>query len=261
MAKKIIVITALSFAVFFFVDELLFQTLRQQLNEFINQLGISHILAYTIVGIPLFLGTLFLHKKRNFTASLGLNRSALTGFVFALLCVIPMLIGYSVFYDFNSEVTINEILIVGVAAGFFEELYFRAFLFGNLYRYTRFGFILSVFLTALFYAALHLYQDTDLFEFMLVFLITFASGLMFGWVYVEWNFNTWVPIFLHMFINLSWELFTIGDDSSYANLFRFVTVVVFIVLTILYKRRKHLPMEVRWRKLWMKRKVEVEEQV
>lgn len=252
MAKKVLIITAISFAVFFYIDDLFFQKIRQQLNELISQVGISHILAYTLVGIPIFTGVLVLHK-RSFAESLGLNKSLPTALIFSLVCVIPMVFGYSVFYNFNSGVTLNDILIVSVAAGFFEELYFRGFLFGQLYRFTRFGFILSAFLGALLFAALHLYRDFGVFEFLLVFLITFVSGLIYGWVYVEWNFNLWVPIFLHLLINLSWELFAIGDDSSYANLFRFLTVVLFIVLTVVFKRRKGFPVEVTWRKLFFKK--------
>lgn len=261
MAKKVILVTVISFAGFFYIDDLFFKTVRQHLNELIDQLGISHILAYMLVGIPIFTGVLLLHKRRGFFESLGLNRSLLTAFIFSLLCVLPMLIGYSVFYGFNSDLTLNNFLIVGVAAGFFEELYFRGFLFGQLYRYTRFGFITTVLLAAVLYAALHLYRDPDLYEFILVFVIALISGLLFGWVYAEWNFNLWVPIFLHLFINLSWELFAIGDDSSYANLFRLVTVVVFIVLTIIYKRSKGISLEVTGRKLFYKKEELLQQQV
>lgn len=253
MAKKVLLITVLAFAGFFFIDEFFFRTLREVFFEIIGQRGVSHIITYTLVGLPISAGILLLHKKEGFFGSLGLNRSLLTGLIFALVCTLPMLLVYPFFYELSAELTLNKILIVGIAAGFFEELYFRGFLFGQLYRYTGLGFLLSAFLGALLYAAFHLFTGADVVEFALVFLITFVSGLIFGWVYVEWDYNLWVPVFLHMFINLSWEMFDI-EENSYANWIRLATVVVFIVLTVVYKKQKGLSMKITGRKLFRKRR-------
>lgn len=233
MAKKVFLVTVISFAAFFFIDDLFFKFLRQELYELLGQLGSSHIISYAIVGIPIFAGAYLLHKNRIFD-SLGLDRSVMTAFLFALVCSLPAFLLFPFFYNFNPEISLNKILIIGIAAGFFEELYFRGFLYGQLYRYTRCGFILSAFLAALLYAALHLFLGADLVELVLVFLIAFISGLIFGWVYTEWNFNLWVPVFLHLFINLSWEMFEIWDDS-YALMIRGFTVILFIALSVVYK--------------------------
>lgn len=252
MAKKVILISVISFAVFFFIDEFYFKILRQELNELIGQMGISHILAYSLVGIPIFAGILLLHKKKGFLESLGLNRSVLTGLIFSLVCTLPMFLIYPIFYDFNTEISLNQILIVGVAAGFFEELYFRGFLFGQFYRYTNFGFFSSAFLASLLVGVGHLFLGSDVVEIALIFFITFISGLIFGWVYSEWNFNLWVPVFLHIFINLSWEMFAI-KYNYYANFIRLATVILIVVLTFIYKKRKGLPMEITREHLIMKK--------
>ncbi len=72
-----------------------------------------------------------------------------------------MLIGYAIVFDFNRNITTDEILVSAVAAGFFEELFFRGFLFGQLYRFSKLGFFPSVVIGALLFASMHLYQSND----------------------------------------------------------------------------------------------------
>lgn len=251
----VFVITLLSFGVYFLLDELYFRDVRKWLNESINQVGVSHIIAYALFGIPIFVGTLLLHGPGKFLESLGLDKSLLKGAGFALLCTLPMFLGFALLFDFNKEISWTTILIGVVAAGFFEELYFRGFLFGQLYRYTRLGFILAVFLGALIFGLIHLYQGSEFGELVGIFLVTFLGGILFAWAYAEWNFNLWVPIFLHLFMNLAWELFSVSDNALggvYSNIFRVITIALIIVLTIIYKRRSGIPLEVNKQTVLMK---------
>lgn len=257
MLNKVTVITLISFLVYFVLDELFFRSLRTTLNETINQIALSHILTYLIIGTPIFIGVLVLHGSRNFLKSLGLDQSPLKAFLFALLCTLPMFIGYGIVFEFNTNFSWNLFWVAAFAAAVFEELYFRAFLFGQLYRYTRLGFIPSVLLGALLFGAVHLYQGSEFGEVVGIFFVTFMGGILFAWTYVEWNYNLWVPIFLHMLMNLSWELFSAGNTAlggMYSNLFRIMTITLIIVLTIIYKKRNGKPLEVNRRTLWMKAK-------
>ena len=224
-----------------------FKDLRKCLFEETNQLGISHILTYLITGTPLFLGTLLLGRRIDFFQNLGLDQSIFKGFLFALICTLPMFLGFSVLFELNTDLKLNTLLITVVSAGFFEELYFRGFLFGLPFRKTKLGFILSVLFGALYFGALHLYQSSEFNELVGIFLITFLGGVLFAWVYAEWNFNIWVPIFLHMLMNLAWELFSVSDNAFggiYSNVFWFSTIASVIVLTLLYKKRKGLALVV-----------------
>ncbi|WP_297838311.1 CPBP family intramembrane glutamic endopeptidase [Ignavibacterium sp.] len=212
-----------------------------------NQLGISHILTYLITGIPFFIGTLLIGKRSDFFQNLGLDKSIFKGFLFALICTLPMYIGFSAIFEFNPSIKPDAILIGVVSAGFFEELYFRGFLFGLPFRHSKLGFILSVLFGALYFGFLHLYQSNDFIELTGIFLITFLGGILFAWVYAEWNFNIWIPIFLHMLMNLAWEIFSVSDNALggiYSNVFRFLTVGLVIILTILYKKRNGLKLSV-----------------
>lgn len=253
---RIIAITIIAYAVHFIIDETFFRNLRQSIYNIIQHVGISHIITYTIVGIPLFIGVLLMHNRKDFFKSLGFNKSALKAFLFALLCVSSMLIGYGIAYDFNSEFTVNRLLISIISAGFFEELYFRGFLFGQLFRYTRLGFIPAVLLGAIIFALGHLYQSTEFGELIGIFVVTFLGSILFSWVYIEWRSNLWVPIFLHMLMNFSWEVFSVDDTAFgglYPNIFRGITIFLVIVLTVIYKKKRKEKFEINKHTIWMKK--------
>ncbi|MBK6266088.1 CPBP family intramembrane metalloprotease [Marivirga sp. S37H4] len=254
---RVLWITLLSFAIYFVLDDLYFHSLRKWINEYINQIGVSHIITYSVFGIPLLLGSLLIHHFRNLLSSLGLNGSLAKGFLFPLLCTLPMLIGYAIVFEFNPEINLSLILISAVSAAFFEELYFRGFLFGQLYRFTQLGFLPSILLGAIVFALIHLYQSQDPLTLLGIFLTTFLGAILFAWLYAEWNFNIWIPIFLHLFMNLFWMMFSAGENALggvYSNVFRILTIVLAIVLTILYKRKKGMKLEVTKSTLWMKKR-------
>lgn len=252
---KVIFVTLAAFAAYYFIDELSFKALRQDIDAYLNQRGVSHNLAYILVGLPILAGAAFLHGK-NWPESLGLNRSPVKAFVFSLLCTLPMLVGFASISSLNPKFTLDTFLINVIAAAFFEELYFRAFLFGQLYRYTRLGFIPSVLLGALLFAFVHLYQSTDPLTLAGIFAVTLLGAVLFAWVYVEWNYNIWVPVFLHLLMNLFWAVFSGGDNALggvSANVFRIISLVLIIALTVIYKKRNAEPLEITKHTIWMKR--------
>ncbi len=217
---------------------------------------ITYVVMYLVAGIPIFAGTMLIHHTFRITRPLGLEGSIPAGILYPLVFALPMFIGSILFYPFNQEITVPGLLKATFFAGFFEELFFRGFLFGQIYRYTRFGFIPAILIGAVLFAAGHLYQSADPAEITGIFLTTFAGAVFFAWLYAEWRFNLWIPVFLHTFMNLSWALFhvsnnALGDVTS--NIFRILTIAVAIVVTVIYKRRSGLGFEVNrstliWRK-------------
>jgi len=253
---KVLLIVIISFGIYFGLDDMYFKSIRKWIFELTNQFGVSHIITYTISGIPLFVGTILIARKSDFFESLGLNKSIFKGFLFALICTLPMYIGFSFVFDFNPKVSLNTFLISVISAGFFEELFFRGFLFGLLFRKTKLGFIPSVFFGALYFGILHLYQSTELAELLGIFLITFLGGILFAWVYAEWKYNIWIPVFLHMLMNLSWELFAVSDNALggiYSNIFRLITVGLIIALTVFYKKKSSLKLEITKKNILIKK--------
>lgn len=252
----LVLITTMSFGIYFFLDELYFYGLRSSIQKSVGQLGISHIIAYLIVGIPVYIGTIFIHGLKGVASGLGIDKPFFMGMGVPFLFTLPMLLGYALVFPFNGQITWNQLLINILAAAVFEELFFRGFLFGQLYRYTRLGFLPSVLLGALFFGAMHLYQSQELVTLIGVFVTTFLGAILFAWLFAEWRFNLWVPIFMHLFMNLFWLLFTVSDNAFggiYANVFRIVTIALAICLTIVYKKKKRLALEINRHTVWMKR--------
>lgn len=255
-STKTLLIIIVSFGIYFVFDDILFKAIKKLFFNLTNQVGISHILSYIVTGIPLFVGTFLIGKRNDFAKNLGLDQSIIKGFLFAILCTLPMFIGFSIFFELNRDITLNTVLIGVVSAGLFEELYYRGFLFGLPFRKTKLGFIFSVLFGALYFGSLHLYQSTELNELFGIFLITFLGGILFAWVYAEWNFNIWVPIFLHMLMNFAWELFSVSNNALggiYSNIFRFLTIALIISLTLFYKKRNGINLTVNKKTLFFQK--------
>ncbi len=197
---------------------------------------------YLICGVPM-LGFFFcLHKKSDILNSLGLNGNILKGLGFAALCCAPMLIGMPIIGSFNSNLTFDWFLRMVVIAAVFEEIVYRGFMFGQLFRYGKIGFIWAIILPAIFFGIGHLYQGDTLVESLMAFGVTALGALYFSWVYVECNYNLWVSIGLHIFMNFSWIVFPVeGNETSVGvlvpNILRVASIALSVILIIIYKKK------------------------
>lgn len=253
---KALTTIAISVGGYYILNKLLFNNIKSLLNNIFHNNELSYLLTLLIIGLPLFVGVLVINKPKLFFESLGLNKSIIKGSLFSLICTSPMLIGYSIVFGFNSQITWNEIFQGAIIAAFIEELYFRGILFGQIYRFTKIGFIPSILYGAIIFASFHLYQSQDFLTLMGIFAATFLGSILFAWAYIEWKNNLWVPIFLHFFMNLFWMLFSAGENALggiYANIFRVLTILLIIVLTIVYKKKKGMKLEINRSTIWMKK--------
>ncbi len=253
---KILIIVSIFFGIYYFFDDLFFKNLRTYLNQKIEFIGISHILTYFIIGIPIYIGTVLIDKPKNFFFNLGIDKSIIRGLILSFFFTLPMFIGFAFFFNLNKEINIDKILIGVISASFFEELFFRGFLFGQIFRKSRIGFIPAIIIGAVLFALGHLYQSQELEELIGIFLMTFLGAILFAWVFCEWKFNLWIPIFLHLFMNLSWVVFTVSENAlggMYANLFRILTVILVVLFTIIYKKKKGIKLEINKGTIWIKK--------
>jgi len=248
----------LGFAIYFYIDANFFSSIQKELTLLTQSRALGHILAYALTTIHLLITIAVLHKTYlNIFEKLGLSKGLTIGIAFAFFSTLPMLIGYSIKFNLISELSLDTIIINTIDAAFFEEVIYRAFLFGMLYRFTRLGFLPSVFLGSLLFGAAHLYQSTDITELTGIFLLTFIGSVIFAWIYSEWKFNLWAAILLHCLMNLYWLIFDVDSNAlggAYANIFRFSTILFAIVGTIIYKRKKKVPLEITKKNWWMKQK-------
>jgi membrane protease YdiL (CAAX protease family) len=255
---RFILVFIIGFAIYFWADANFFSLLQRSISSITRAKALGHIFAYLITLIPLLITIGVLnHSYKNIPEKLGLSKNLVVGIAFAFLCTLPMLAGYVLKFSMNKELSFNAIIINTISSAFFEEIIYRAFLFGQLYRLTRFGFIPSVFLGALLFGTAHLYQSTDFNELVGIFTITFLGSVLFSWIYAEWKFNLWTAVFLHCLMNLYWLIFNADVNAlggTYANVFRFSAVFLSILGTVLYKRKKRIPFEITRKTWWIKPK-------
>ena len=93
---------------------------------------------------------------------LGLTVFFKRGLLVAFLATLPMLIGYVFIGHLNENLSVAEIMQGALLPGFMEELLFRGFLFGLLFRRAGWGFLPAAAVSAILFAAGHLYQSSDL---------------------------------------------------------------------------------------------------
>ncbi|NMH29546.1 CPBP family intramembrane glutamic endopeptidase [Flavobacterium silvaticum] len=254
-AVRILIIVA-AFGCYYFLFTY-FDVIKASLDSILKLGLLSYIVTYFVVGNPMFLATRAFNPGWNALKSLGLGTDFWKGAGFALLFALPMLLGGYFFFNFKPIENWENLVGKTACAGFFEELYFRGFLFGLLFRNTRLGFMPSVVFAALLFASGHLWQSNDLMESVGIFGVTFMGGVLFAWLFAEWNFNLWLPVFLHAFMNLAWELFAMDETAlggMYANIFRGLTIALAIIFTLRYKKHRHLSLEINRRTLWFRKK-------
>jgi hypothetical protein len=172
-------------------------------------------------------------KKSPFQV-LGLNTGFLESLKWAFICCLPIFIGYPCIASFDHDINLNTFYSNLISAGFFEEFMYRGFLFGILFFYADWGFIPAILFPSVVFASGHLYQAHDLSSALGVFAFTSLASVGFALAYVVWK-SLWMPIFLHAFMDITWELFDLHGGAlgnSTANIFRFATIglVIFFII-------------------------------
>ena len=189
--------------------------------------------------VPLLLAAAMFGFKRAWFA-LGLAAPIPVALAFGFVCTLPMLIGYATYGSIDREaLTTSRILQSSVYPGVFEEVLYRAMLFGLLFRFAGWGFLPAALIGAVVFGAAHLWQGRDTIEAIGVGVATGIGAVWFAWLYAEWRDNLWVPIVFHVLMNLYWSVFQMGDNAlggHAANVFRMTTILLSIVLTILWWR-------------------------
>jgi membrane protease YdiL (CAAX protease family) len=200
-----------------------------------NELSIlNRTLLILIPKIFFVLLTTFIITKKNPVIVLGLAHGFKKGLFYGFLFSVPMFMGYAFFSSFNPNFGFKDVFDNMISAGFGEEFFYRAFLFGLLFYYCGWGFIPASCIASVFFAAGHLYQAHDFASSLSVFIFTSLASVGFALFYVFWK-SLWMPVFLHGFMDLSWSMFSMEGDvtgNTIANIFRFSTIGLAIYLTI-----------------------------
>lgn len=202
--------------------------------------------------VPAIIILLLFHPPRKLATELGIARGLLPGLGWALLFTLPMLIGYSLLGKFDHSYPLHKNLLFALKDGFREEEFYRAFLFGQLFRQARWGFIPAVAVNGLIFGLSHLYQAHSLADSAAVFGITFAGAIWFAWLFIEWKENIWVPVFLHTCMNFYWDLFSAEQSAVggwWLNLPRLLTIALSVLITVYFARRAD-GLRIQRKRLW-----------
>lgn len=204
-----------------------------------------------ITIIPMTVSLLCLHKPSDILVSMGLNKNIFKGLGFALICCSPLIIGFPLIGSFDNSLSFDRFFRTIVLAAFLEELIFRGFLFGQLYRYGKVGFVWAVIFPAVLFGLGHLYQGHSIVSSLLAFGVTALGALYFSWVYVKCDYNLWIPIGLHLFMNLCWTVFPVEGNvnavgSMMPNILRIVSILLTIALIIILCKKKIFTNKCHW---------------
>lgn len=194
-------------------------------------------------SIPSFLALGILYGFKEIFKAIGINKGFLIGLIFSLITVLPMFLSSAIIGEIEENLKISPLIHKTIIAGFMEEYLFRGFLFGILFRKLKWGFIPASILGALIFGLGHVYQGSTFIETAGIFFITAIGAIWFSWLYIEWNENLWIPIFLHGFMNFSWILFDVSSNALgglYVNIFRVITIALTIIITIVYHKKNGL---------------------
>ena len=182
-------------------------------------------------------------KQFEFTNSLdilGLNTSDHKSYLnAAIMCCLPMAFGYA---HLSSEINLALAgLITGsFYAGFFEELVFRAALFGLLFRFCGWGFVPAALVSSVIFGLGHIYQGSDITSALLAISITTIAGTWFSWLYCECGYRIWFPMWMHIFMNAAYGIFNMSGGAAgdlEGNLFKSTSIILSIVYIHLLVRR------------------------
>lgn len=224
----------------FYAD--LYRAARVYLGDLVRLDSWLFLLLVAVVGVMIVSRSF---SVRAAVRELGLHRPILPALVFALLATLPMLIGLGITGTFAPE---WSLLLLAGFAPFVEEVLFRGFAFRQLHVRAGWGFWPAAIVTGLIFGLAHI-EPSRLVQFNLTgndvgaALLTGAGGVWFAWMFMQWRFNLWSVILLHMTMNLWWAIFATDGGSvgtGAANVFRVLTIVAATVLTIYAPRLPQL---------------------
>jgi membrane protease YdiL (CAAX protease family) len=199
-----------------------------------------------VAGACICLVTIWLMSRtgaRGVVREICLNAPILPALAFALFASSPMLLGFALTRTPTPHLQLRPLLFLTVLSPLVEEIEFRGFGVLELKHRTDWPFWIVVWPSALLFGYGHMEQGSTLLESIELFLLLTAGGVTFAWLAQKWQ-SLWVPVALHICMNLWWELFSIARSaigSWFPFMLQNVTILLAILLT-LYAKRGRTPM-------------------
>ncbi len=203
--------------------------------------------------LPVLLILSLFHGVSRLPFELGLAKGFFRGIFYALVLTLPMGLGYLLMSEaLDSGKATSDLWISATKAAFGEEVFFRAFIFGQLFYHAGWGFIPAALANALLFGAGELYQAQN----FSAFALTTVGAVWLAWLFAEWKKNLWLLIFIHLLMNFYWEFFSMGSQevgAIEANLPRFFTLVLSVFVTLRLRRQLQHGAAIKRSNLWVNR--------
>lgn len=172
--------------------------------------------------------------------ALGLARSPARGLMIALACVLPM--AMTLFITtvplFELQLSSARLLERTLGSALGEEIFFRGLVMALLLQIPRIPLSRALLLNGLLFGLAHLpgawaggpgHAAT-------IGLITGAGGAFYAWLWWRWGRDLWLPIGLHLLMNLCWEIWAVGLPGGASGLSgqigRGLTIVLAVAFTL-----------------------------
>jgi len=166
---------------------------------------------------------------------LGIVPRVTQGLAFGIGASVPMFIGFALTTPLAvPPVSMGTAYLAGLSP-LAEEVLYRGFACGLLYTRAGMPAWAALGLQAIIFGWGHVEQGASFREGLGLFLLLTSGGFFYGWFFLRWTRNIWVPFTLHACMNLSWEVFHVGETALggwYAFTLQSATMVLGIMFTI-----------------------------
>lgn len=96
----------------------------------------------------------------------------------------------------------------------FEEVIYRGLVVGALVAVARWRVWEASLVPAVVVGVMLLVQGQGLAVTIDTVLLMAVTGLFFGWMFVEWRFNLWPALLLHIGLNSLWVIFAMSESPA-----------------------------------------------
>lgn len=165
---------------------------------------------------------------------LGLRPPAARAAGWALVAVAPMALVFALTHELAPDPA-PELLYGSLLSPLAEEIVFRGFLFGQLWRRAGWGLWPAIAVSSLAFGYGHAEDAGGLVEGLGLLLLTGAGAAVFAWLYARWD-TLAAPLALHVLMNLCWGLWQVGDGAL-AGWVPFALQATTVVLAIVLARK------------------------
>lgn len=158
-------------------------------------------------------GALYRGGPGGVAAELGLTRPVIPAFTVALIATTPLLVGLALTRRVDPKFAPVEVFYTAGYSSFAEDLVYTGFAVRQLYRRARWPFWLAVLGVAVVFGLGHVEKGSTLGQMAGLFAFTAVGLALFAWMFTQWGDNLWVPVSLHLLLDLWWAVFAAGDTA------------------------------------------------